>query len=384
MNFNPYVYSQNLIQNAETETFKKIDSFNVMKNAAEACFNFIVDTISSQKILVICGPGNNGGDGILIAKYLNDKKKDASLYAPLGMAKTNDSKKALALLNSRTLIKQSVNFNDYDIVIDSIFGTGLNRPIAEKLHSFFNDLNNTRSRVISIDMPSGVHSDTGQIDSVAIKADSTLTFHRLKPGLLLMPGKEYAGTIKLLDIQLKNLDKDTTIFLNTPPSIKKISDADHKYSRGTSHIIAGNNLIGASKLAALACSQSALRSGAGLSKLLIRKENQEFFKPHLLEEMMIIYENQQKLFEIIEKTKITSLIFGCGIDINQDNLKLLKFLLDQPINLVLDASVFSLIKKNKSLFFNTLFKRSATTIMTPHKGEFERVFKIQMIKFMIV
>ena len=71
MNFNPYIYSQNLIQKAETETFKKIDSFDVMKNAAEACFNFIVDTISSQKILVICGPGNNGGDGILIAVHNN-------------------------------------------------------------------------------------------------------------------------------------------------------------------------------------------------------------------------------------------------------------------------------------------------------------------------
>ena len=262
MNLNPYIYSQHLIQKAETETFKKVDSFRVMQKAAEACFNFINDIILNQKILVMCGPGNNGGDGILIAKYLHDRKKNVTLYAPLGIAKTDDSKKALALLDSNTLIKQNINFKDYDIVIDSVFGVGLNRPITEELRNIFQNLNTTKSMVISIDMPSGVHTDTGQIDSVAIKADSTLTFHRLKPGHFLLPGKDYTGTIELLDIQLENLDNKTSIYLNSPPPIKKMNNTDHKYSRGTSYIIAGTQLIGASKLAALAASQSALRSGA--------------------------------------------------------------------------------------------------------------------------
>ena len=375
MNLNPYIYSQNLMQKAEMETFKKEDSFRVMQKAAKTCFNFIIDIVSNQRILVVCGPGNNGGDGILIAKYLYDKQKNVELYAPLGMAKTDDSSKALALLNSSLTIKQSVNLEDYDIIIDSVFGVGLSRPITKELQILFQDLNDSRARVISIDMPSGVQTDTGQVDSVAIKADTTLTFHRLKPGHLLLPGKEYAGTIKLLDIQLENLDNQTKIFLNTPPPIKKINNADHKYSRGTSYIIAGTQLIGASKLAALAASQSSLRSGAGLSKLLIAKTNQEVFKPHLLEEMMMLYDNQKKLFEIIQKTKITSLIFGCGIDINQDNLELLRFLLDQPINLVLDASAFSLIEQDKPACFDALYKREATTILTPHKGEFEKVFE---------
>ncbi len=375
MNFNPYIYSQNLMQKAEMETFKKEDSFRVMKKAAKTCFNFIIEIVSNKRILVVCGPGNNGGDGILIAKYLYEKQKNVELYAPLGIAKTNDSKKALALLNSRTLIKKNVNFKDYDIIIDSVFGIGLNRPITKELQIIFQNLNSSQSKVFSIDMPSGVQTDTGQVDSVAIKADATLTFHRLKPGHLLLPGKEYAGTIKLFDIQLENLDNQTAIFLNSPPPIKKINYEDHKYSRGTSYIVAGTQLIGASKLAALAASQSALRSGAGLSKLLIAKENQEVFKPHLLEEMMTLYDNQKNLFEIIQKTKIKSLIFGCGIDINKDNLELLIFLLDQPINLVLDASVFSLIEYNKSAYFDALYNRDATTILTPHKGEFERVFE---------
>ena len=376
MNLNPCVYSQRLMQKAEMETFKKKDSFCVMQKAAETCFNFITDDVTNKKILVICGPGNNGGDGILIAKYLYDKQKNVSLYAPLGIAKTKDSQKALALLDSSALIKQNVSFKDCDIIIDSVFGIGLNRPVTEELQILFRDVNDSPARVIAIDIPSGVRTDTGQVDPVAIKADLTLTFHRLKPGHLLLPGKECAGTVELLDIQLENLDSETRIFLNTPPSIKKTNNTDHKYSRGTSYIIAGTQLIGASKLAALAASQSSLRSGAGVSKLFIAKENEKIFKPHILEEMMVLYDDQQELFEIIQKTKIASLIFGCGIDINKNNLELLKFLLDQPINLVLDASVFSLIEQDESLCLNALSKREAATILTPHKGEFERIFNI--------
>jgi len=375
MTLNPYIYNQELIQKAERKTFNKTDSFRVMQKAAEACYNTIIDTISTQKILVICGPGNNGGDGILIAKLLHDKQKNVSLYAPLGIAKTDDSKKALTLLNNNALIKQNVNINNFEIIIDSIFGIGLNRPLTKELNNFFRNINKAKSKVISIDMPSGVHTNTGWVDSVAIKADITLTFHRIKPGQLLLPGKEYVGEIKLLDIRLKNLDKETSIFLNTPLPIKEIEITDHKYSRGSSYIIAGTQLIGASKLAALAASQSALRSGAGLSKLLIAHGKEEVFKPHILEEMIVLYKNKKDLDLIIKKSKINSLIFGCGIEVNPDNLTLLNFLLDQPINLVLDASVFSLIEQNKESCFDKLSKRSAVTIMTPHKGEFVRIFE---------
>ena len=110
MNLNPYVYSQHLTQKAETRTFKKKDSFQVMQKAADVCFKFIIGAILNKKVLVMCGPGNNGGDGILIAKYLHDKQKDVTLYAPLGIAKTEDSKKALSLLNSSTQIKKNINW----------------------------------------------------------------------------------------------------------------------------------------------------------------------------------------------------------------------------------------------------------------------------------
>ena len=113
MSLNSYVYTQSLIQKAEEETFKNIDSFLVMQKAAETCFNYIINNISAQKILVVCGPGNNGGDGILIAKKLRYNKKNVELYAPLGVGNSNDSKKALELWNSNSISKNNINFNRF-------------------------------------------------------------------------------------------------------------------------------------------------------------------------------------------------------------------------------------------------------------------------------
>ena len=108
-------------------------------------------------------------------------------------------------------------------MIDSIFGVGLNRPITEELQILFRNLNNSQLIVISIDMPSGVLTDTGQVSSVAIKADTTLTFHRLKPGHILLPGKHYSKDVKILDIGLVNVDIESDISLITKPHIKPLN-----------------------------------------------------------------------------------------------------------------------------------------------------------------
>jgi len=374
MRLNPYIYSQNLINKSELKTFEKIDSFKVMQKAAKKSFDYIVQNLQFRKILILCGPGNNGGDGMLIANHFINRKKNVTIFAPLELGKTKDSNKALLSLKNSDLIKENININKYDLIIDSLFGVGLNRPISEELFFLIKKINNAKTTIISIDIPSGIYTDTGKKDLIAIKANITLTFHRLKPGLLLLPGKEYAGKIEILDIQLANLDSETNIQLLTPPSLKKTKNSDHKYKRGTSYIIAGSQLIGASKLAAMAASQASLRSGAGVCKIFVEKNNENHFKPQILEEMIITYENIKHLIEIIKNTHITSLIYGCGLDITQNNTELLQFLLKQPINIVLDASAFSLIANNKQYFFKLLLKRTFATVLTPHEGEFKKIF----------
>ena len=368
------VYNHTLITESELETFKSKNSFQIMKKAANSSFEYILKNIYFQKILIVCGPGNNGGDGILIANYFKKKNKNVSIYSPIGLGKTNDSFKALKLIAKYKLIKKKIVINEYDLIIDCLFGVGLNRPLSKQLHNFVNKINKSKATIVSIDMPSGVHTDNGKINSLAIKANITLTFHRLKPGLLLLPGKEFSGNIKILDIGLSNLDKKAKVFILKPPQIKKIKISDHKYKRGTTFIIAGRELIGASKLATLAASQSSLRSGAGVSKIFVQEKEINYFKPHILEEMIIKYKDINDLKKQIKHMDINSLIYGCGIEIEKRNIELLNFLLNQSFPIVLDASVFSLIKDDKESFFKLLTKRNCKTVLTPHEGEFKKIF----------
>ena len=110
MKQNSHIYSQHLIQKSELKTFETVDSFEVMQRAAKASFDYIIQNFQYQKILIICGPGNNGGDGILIAKYFNDKKSNVVIFAPLQLGKTKDSKKALEILQNDSLIKTNIKY----------------------------------------------------------------------------------------------------------------------------------------------------------------------------------------------------------------------------------------------------------------------------------
>lgn len=371
-----FIYSQALVSKAEKKTFEKIDSFKVMQRAAKACYLFILKNLNIRKILVLCGPGNNGGDGVLIAHHLIKQNFSVDICYPLGFPKTKDSKKALDLLSEKKKIKENVSFEDYSLIIDAVFGTGFNKELKSNAVSLFDKINKSRAKIVSIDMPSGVFTDNGQMNQVAVKANITLALHRFKPGQWLLPGKEFCGKNVLLDIGLSNIDNECFLKLNYPLKPPVPSMDDHKYSRGCCVIVAGENLIGASKLAYFSTSQSALRAGSGLCKLLVSKKNVQFFKSYILEEMLLTYDNSKDFISVIENQECNSIIFGCGIDNTLANKQILTFLLNKQINLVLDATFFSLFQENINEFFSLLNKRKKNTVMTPHAGEFKRIFKV--------
>ena len=373
---NQYIYNSSLIYQAEQKTFKTIKSFQVMKKAANACYNYITKNFKFKRILILSGPGNNGGDGIVLAYFFLINNITVDINFPFGNPKTKDSKKALRLILDKNIIKKNFKFNDYDLVIDAIYGIGFKKKISKKNIIFFNKINKLKCKIISIDIPSGVLSDSGQIYNTAIKAHTTLSLQWFKVGQLLLPGKEYCGKNILLNIGLKNINKNCFVKVNNlikPPSP---SSNDHKFSRGVCFIISGENLIGASKLAYFAASQSALRSGAGLCKLLVNEKNINFFKANVLEEMLVIYKNKKDLFSIIENQNCNAAIFGCGIENTLENRKILNFLLQSKLNLVLDATFFSILKNDKSNFIRLLNYRSKKTVLTPHFGEFKRIFNV--------
>ena len=373
---NKNIYNQYLIKKSEFKTLKEIDSFSLMKNASRLCADYIIKKHYLKKILIICGPGNNGGDGALIANYLLEKNFFVQINYPIAKPNKKDSLRAYHLLKDKDAIIENPLFDDYELIIDSLFGIGKNREFDKKILKLFSEINNSKKYIISIDMPSGVDIDTGTISNVAINASTTLTFHRYKPGQLLLPGKSYCGDLILLDIGLIDLDSESNSQVYSyirPPSPKA---EDHKYSRGVTLIIAGENLIGAAKLAFFSCSQSALRAGSGLCKLLVRESDINFYKSNVLEEMILTYRDIDHLKSIVIKENCNVIIFGCGIDINHSNEEILKFLIKQEKNLVLDASIFSIMQKRKDYYFSLLHLRNNITIMTPHHGEFKRLFDV--------
>ena len=373
---NRHIYTYDLIYKAEQESFKEIDSFEIMKKAAKSCANYINKNYKHKRIIIYCGPGNNGGDGILISKYLLEKNFFVEINFPISLPKTKDSKKALILLDNNNKIVKKPNLKNNDLIIDAIFGIGLTREPDNNTIKLFSLINKSNIEVVSIDMPSGISVDNGQIKKNAIIAKTTLTFHRYKIGHWLLPGKDYCGNVKLLNIGLNNLDYQSKFQLNYPEKIPTLPSNIHKFGRGSCFIIADNNLIGAAKLSFLSASQSALRAGAGLCKLLIHHSHLMLFKPHILEEMVITYKSYQELTTIINKQKPKVIIFGCGMDANSNNGKILEHIIKKKINLVLDASVFSIIKKRKKHYMSLLKKRKYPVIMTPHEGEFKRIYKI--------
>ena len=370
------IYNQNLLTKAEKKTFESKDSFDVMQRAADACSKYIFFNYKPKRILVLCGPGNNGGDGILIAKNLLKQKCHVSIFAPLGYGKSKDSIKALDKLNNKNVFEENFEYRDFDFFIDALFGFNFNKKLSKDLKKIFKDINSQKFTKISIDIPSGVYCDNGQIDEIAIQADITLTFHRLKPAHVLLPGKEFSKKIEILEIGLTNIDSDTNVSIIDKPIINPPAINEHKYNRGELFIIASDEMVGATKLATLAASQIAFKSGTGIVKLLLKKSQKNFYKTHILEELLITYSKLNEIENILQTKKDLTVLFGCGLEINEENSNILKLLLKMKIKLVLDASSFSIIEKDIKNFMYLLSKRSSVTILTPHLGEFKKIFTV--------
>jgi len=373
---NSKIYNQDLITKAEKKTFKKKDSFSVMQIAAKACSNYILSNFKPKRVLILCGPGNNGGDGILIAKDLLKKKCHVSILAPLGFGKSKDSAEALTKLNNNELFTTKIDYRDFDFFIDALFGFNFNKKLSENLKKIIYNINLQKFTKISIDVPSGVYCDNGQIDDIAIQADITLTFHRLKPAHVLLPGKKFSNKIEILEIGLTNIDSETNIKIIDKPSIYPPKMNDHKYNRGELFIIASNEMIGATKLASLAASQIAFKSGTGIVKIFVKNNQKNLYKTHALEELLIIYSKLNEIENILYSKKNPTVLFGCGLEINEENSNLLKLLLKMKVKLVLDASSFSIIENDLKNFMHLLSTRTGITILTPHLGEFKKIFTI--------
>ena len=198
------IYSVEEIHNIEKKEFKKLkSSYVLMKRAGTNCAKKIYKSKLNSKFIVLCGPGNNGGDGLVISQVLKKLNQNVILYCLEPMAYKGDAK--IAYKKNR-LTKN--NYNDLNIpknsvIIDCLFGIGLNRKVKGMYKNIIKKVNNSKQHVISIDIPSGINGNNGKIMGEAIKANSTYTLHAKKIGLTINSGMKYSGKVSIINIGIK-------------------------------------------------------------------------------------------------------------------------------------------------------------------------------------
>jgi len=370
------------IRAIERKEFKlRKNSFSLMQSAGEKCADYISRNISKNKeLFIVCGHGNNGGDGFIIGHSLIKKGYKVKIFLVLPIRnKNNDNYRAFKNLNCKIynlkdLIKELKKKTNL-VIVDCIFGTGLNKNINSNIKNLIKLINNKKTFVISIDIPTGISADTGKIMGDAIKANITLALHCKKVGHLLFPGVYFSGVVKILDIGIrKSLNKfiNNKIIENDPKLwIKRFpwkKYNSHKYSRGRVFIYGSlKNYIGASLLS----SNAAIRCGAGAVTIIanrntIDKYNQLFFS------LLKVEINSQKEFQdFLKNSLITSFLIGPGSGVNLETAENVKLISKYINHVVIDADAITSFSNNPKQLFSILNKDK---IITPHEGEFNKIF----------
>ena len=243
-------------------TFSFID---LMLTAGTSAAKIIEEkyTVKDKKIAVLCGKGNNGGDGYVIAEYLKSKDANITIVAPFGAPVTETAK-----YYSNTITCEITDDlkGEFDIIIDALFGIGFKGKLDQTTTKLLDTANVQSCLRIAIDIPSGVECDTGFVNSTAFKADLTVTFIALKPCFLLPMGSDYCGEVIVAPIGVAVTDKTYEVIKK--PVFKERPHNSHKGTFGTALIICGSyGMAGALMLSA----KSALRSGLGIAKCVMPK-----------------------------------------------------------------------------------------------------------------
>jgi ADP-dependent NAD(P)H-hydrate dehydratase / NAD(P)H-hydrate epimerase len=362
---------------------ESIAAIDLMERAAAKVVGWLLENKYSKKHFhIFCGKGNNGGDGLAIARMLINQKCTVTVYIlEFGNIGTADFQTNLARLHECSTdihFIQSPEFfpviKDEAVIIDALFGTGLNKPLAGVSAGLVNHINQVKADVIAIDLPSGLAADSSSKNNAVIRATHTLSFQNYKVAFLLPENENYCGSIHLLNIGLhkKFETEEAAVFeLTDLKFIKSIykprSRFSHKGNYGHAALLCGSyGMMGAGILSAGAC----LRSGVGKLTCFIPKCGYGILQTAVPEAMCRV-SGDDYILSAIEIKKFDAAGIGPGIGLQLSHATLLKdvFLqINKPI--LLDADALNIIGDNPSL----LALIPANSILTPHPKEFERLF----------
>jgi hydroxyethylthiazole kinase-like uncharacterized protein yjeF len=329
------------------------------------------------RVAVMTGPGNNGGDGFVAARLLSEAGYDVTV----GLLSSRDRLKGDAAFAaaawtgfSRGL---SPNIGDgMDLVVDALFGAGLDRPIEGLAAQTIAALNASSVPVVAVDLPSGIDGRTGQALGTAVRATQSVTFFRMKPGHLLRPGRAYTGRTVVADIGIDALVLETIgrkTFWNTPGlwSLPAPAEDGHKYDRGHAVVVSGPpTRTGAARLAA----RGALRVGAGLVSIASPPEALPVNAMHLTAIMLLPMNGAVGLKAILADRRRNAVALGPALGVGEEAAALVETALASPAAVVIDADGLTSFADVPQRLFNAIRKRQGAVVLTPHEGEFARLF----------
>ena len=383
---------------ATREEIKKLDELAVnfgigeeilMENAAHAVFSLLKHKFGlDKKYIIFAGSGNNGGDAFAVSRLLSSNFAKVVVFVIGDKSKL----KGVALKNFELLKNYPVEILEFesinrvllsaikesDVIIDGIFGTGLNRPIEGKIKELIVEINNSKKPVIAIDIPSGVDANTGSILGVAVKADYTVTMGLPKRGFFAYPGCDYVGSLIVSHISYPNeltLSKDINVQIKFVEPFDERPTNAHKGSLGKALFIAGSRrYTGAPYFNAL----SFLKSGGGMSFLattpevskIVSQRSPEIVQVPLKENEngAISKENIEAIVDFSNNVDIVSI--GSGLSIDEDTEELVLEVVERVQKpLIIDGDAITILSRHKDILIN----RQYDTILTPHIGEFARL-----------
>jgi NAD(P)H-hydrate epimerase len=379
-----------------------VPSHQLMENAGCAVADAARKIVApGARILVLCGPGNNGGDGFVAARHLKRASYDVRLYLLGDKADLKGDAAEMARGWDGPVRAMDPDATEsMHLVIDAMFGAGLSRPLDGVAADMVAAVNALGKPVIAVDVPSGLDGSTGIALGPVIQATHTVTFFRRKPGHLLMPGRALCGLTSVADIGIPAgvLDEirpqtwanATALWL---ASLPRPALGAHKYDRGHAVVVSGPaEATGAARLGA----RGALRIGAGLVTVVGSEPATAVNARHLTAIMVHTVGRDAALAEFLSDTRRNAVLIGPGAGVAAATVETVRTVLASPAAVVLDAdalTAFALSDKQGSEgvgfgftnvrarsgarredLFEAIVKRTAPVVITPHEGEFKRLF----------
>ena len=347
----------------------------LMERAGAAVASAILARWAPRPAAILCGPGNNGGDGYVIARLLAQNGWPVEVFA-LGevAALKGDAAHMARLWTGKVTPLAAFKAERFALVVDALFGSGLSRPLDGMAQEASRRLSESDCGVVAVDVPSGVDGDESGSEGLCVKADLTVTFHRLKAAHLFHPARAACGEIVLADIGIPDGWREGTGALPDIVQLPRIAlpdtshdSAAHKHGRGRLCVLAGPpGATGAARLSAMA----GLKAGAGLVTLLCPPASlMEAASASLA--VMTKSIREEDFAKTLSLHRASALVIGPGAGLNDTLKERVLAVLSTDIPAVLDADALSVFAEDQKALLAALHDRA---VLTPHTGEFERLF----------